>query len=282
LFVLGAFLLAAPALAQSEAQPDAATAPDATPDTTTDTAADVPAEAPPTPADFSLGEALTLDPSLIATAPAKRLRLPGYVDGSSLDVSRSDKADGSSTVTLKNPLPTGWETKLGADVAPALQPIYRIGQPLPGTDSAYNSGAAWATFGVPNLASFDARLDPNIDQSKFGTTWQHAVPIGGKMSVTLQETLSLTDSFASPAAGLPTVAGPAQFWGQENRVKFDILSTGTSFAAGVMTSSIDPVTHNTFSADQKIYGPLHVTTAVSDLGQPTASKSLSAAFKLNW
>jgi len=42
------------------------------------------------------------------------------------------------------------------------------------------------------------------------------------------------------------------------------------------------VTHNTFSADQKLYGPLHVTTAVTDVGQTTSSKSISAGFKLNW
>ena len=191
------------------------------------------------------------------------------------------KPDGSSTLTLKNPLSAGWETKVGADVAPAAPPVYQPGQPLPGAGSAYNSGAAWATLGMPNLASFDARLDPNIDQSKLGTTLQRSLPLGGHLSLTLQETLSLTDSFAGQTAGLP-VAGPPQSWGRENRVKFDILSTGTSLGAGVITSSIDPVTHHTFSADQKVYGPLHVTTAVNDIGQPTASKSLSAAFKLNW
>ena len=65
-------------------------------------------------------------------------------------------------------------------------------------------------------------------------------------------------------------------------MKFDILSTGTTLGAGITTASNDPVTHNTLSADQKLYGPLHVTTAVTDLGQPTASKSISARFKLNW
>jgi hypothetical protein len=278
LLVLGLVLAAAPALAQSETQPGAVSAPEAT----VDGPADAPADAPPLPDNFSLGDALTSDPPSFAAAPAKHLRLPGYVDGDGLDVNRSDHADGSSTVTLKNPLAAGWETKVGADVAPTPQAIYRPGQPLPVAGSGYDSGAAWATLGVPDLASFDARLDPNIDQSKLGTTLQHAVPIGGKLSLTLQETLSLTDSFAGQTAGLPITPGPVQSWGRENRVKFDILPTGTTLAAGVMTSSIDPVTHNTFSADQKIYGPLHVTTAVNDIGQPTANKSLSAAFKLNW
>jgi hypothetical protein len=48
------------------------------------------------------------------------------------------------------------------------------------------------------------------------------------------------------------------------------------------TASNDPVTHNTFSAEQKLYGPLQVTTTVTDFGQMTSSKSITAGFKLHW
>lgn len=34
-----------------------------------------------------------------------------------------------------------------------------------------------------------------------------------------------------------------------------------------ISASNDPVTHNTLSAEQKLYGPLQVTTAVTDFGQ---------------
>ena len=61
-----------------------------------------------------------------------------------------------------------------------------------------------------------------------------------------------------------------------------MLSTGTTLAAGLTSTSTDPVTHNKLSAEQKLYGPLHVTTAVSDLGQPVPNKSITAGFKLNW
>ena len=36
------------------------------------------------------------------------------------------------------------------------------------------------------------------------------------------------------------------------------------------------------SAEQKLYGPLQVTTAVTDFGQTSSSKSISAGFKLHW
>lgn len=49
-----------------------------------------------------------------------------------------------------------------------------------------------------------------------------------------------------------------------------------------ISASNDPVTHNTLSAEQKLYGPLQVTTAVTDFGQTSSSKSISAGFKLHW
>jgi peroxiredoxin Q/BCP len=54
------------------------------------------------------------------------------------------------------------------------------------------------------------------------------------------------------------------------------------YEVAYFTASNDPVTHNTFSAEQKLYGPLQVTTAISDFGQPTSSKSITAGFKLHW
>jgi len=87
-----------------------------------------------------------------------------------------------------------------------------------------------------------------------------------------------------PLMTLPSSTGPTspQVFGNEKAVKFNILPTGTTLGAGVTTASNDPVTHNTLSAEQKLYGPLQVTTAVTDFGQTTSSKSISAGFKLHW
>ena len=87
------------------------------------------------------------------------------------------------------------------------------------------------------------------------------------------------------AAPLPTTAQPSaqtEVYGNEKSVKFNIQPTGTTLAAGFTSTSNDPVTHNTLSADQKIFGPLHVTTAVTDIGEPTSRKSITAGFRLNW
>ena len=101
----------------------------------------------------------------------------------------------------------------------------------------------------------------------------------------------MTQTMAQPTGptDLPLMALPAnpapltpQVFGNEKAVKFNILPTGTTLGAGVTTASNDPVTHNTLSAEQKLYGPLQVTTAVTDFGQTTSNKSITAGFKLHW
>src|SRR5262245_10535836 len=76
--------------------------------------------------------------------------------------------------------------------------------------------------------------------------------------------------------------GSSQVFGNERAVKFNILPTATTLGAGLTSVTNDPIIHNTFSAEQKLYGPLQVTTALTDFGQVTSSKSINAGFKVHW
>jgi hypothetical protein len=247
--------------------------------------------APLTPGDSALlANALVFDPGVLATTPKKPLRLPGYRNGE-YDIDRTQKMDGSTTVVVKQPVQTEWSNSVGADLAPSTPTAYPL--PLPTErNNDMPAGAAWASVGVPNLASVDARVDPTNEQSKVGTTIKHSVPFGSRFAVTVQGTYSVTETLGQPSPGprdvplmtLPPPGAPAtqQVFGNERAVKFNILPTGTTLGAGFASASNDPVTHNTFSADQKLYGPLHVTTAVTDVGQTTSNKSITAGFKLHW
>ncbi len=246
----------------------------------------------------ALAQALSFDPATIAAPAGKALRLPSLQNSHSLDISHSDKSDGSSTMVLKQPLAndSAWDAKVGADLGLKSQANdgYRQGRPLPVVRDTGDTGAAWASLGVKNFASVDARVDPTNDQGKLGTTFKQSIPLGKNYSVTLQDSYSVTETLSAqpsapgdlPMMALPTTPGAAatapQVWGNERLAKFDVLSTGTTLAAGLNSTSTDPVTHNKFSAEQKLYGPLHVTTSVSDLGQPVPNKSVTAGFKLNW
>jgi hypothetical protein len=245
--------------------------------------------------DDQLANALTFDPATLAAgAPQRSLRLPGMPAAKGLDVSRTDNANGSGTVVLKKPLAANdWDATVGADVNLAATPpdTYQLDKPMPTATDSTGSGAAWASIGVPNVASLDTRVAAGSDQGKIGTTLKRSIPLGDRFSVTVQGTYSVTDSFSSPASGAsnqlletaPAASPAPQYvYGNEKLAKLDYLPTGTTLSAAVSSTSTDPVTHRTFSADQKIYGPLHVTTALTDIGEPTASKSIRARFKLNW
>ncbi len=255
-----------------------------------------PDETPLTPDEATtLGNALMFDSTnLVDGNLAKPLKLPSLTDAGKFDVSHTSQSDGSSAMVLKQPLiANDWDAKIGADLNLAGTPsaYARPNRPLPLLTASPDTGAAWASVGVPNLASVDARVDPTSDQGKLGTTFKQAFPVGSAVAMTLQNTFSVTQTFAPAAtapADIPLMAAPVsgppapQIWGSEKAVKFDVLATGTTFGAGIATASNDPVTHNKFSADQRLYGPLHVTTALTDLGQASAGKSISAAFRLNW
>lgn len=238
-----------------------------------------------------LRDALIFDPAALATPPKKPLHLHGSPDSMGYDVKRTEKLDGSSTVVVKQPLQTEWENSIGADFrASNTGASSAFDRPLPSTRDN-SSGAAWASLGVPNVGSVDARVDPSNEQGKLGTTLKQSIPFGGRFAVTLQNTFSVTQTLAHPMAGpdMPLMALPPstapispQVFGNERAMKFNILPTGTTLGAGMTTVSNDPVTHSTLSAEQKLYGPLQVTTAVTDFGQTTSSKSVSAGFRLHW
>lgn len=235
----------------------------------------------------ALQELLSFDSSR-AAQPLRGtpLRVPSPTS-SELNWNRTDKSDGSAAVTVKKPLPLEWDTSVGADIglppAPAL--TYQPDRPIQSAKDP-GSGAAWANVTVvPGLASVDARIDPTKEQGRIGTTLSRSLPLGSGYSITLQNSYALTDTLwgaPTPAGGGAAPGIPTQVWTNDRMVKFKILSTGTSLAAGTTNSSIDNITRNKFSAEQKLFENFNVTTSVTDVGAPSANKSITAGFKLKW
>lgn len=240
-----------------------------------------PADAPLTPEESAaLERALDFGAIDLAMGASTRpFSAPTLTHPQGLNVSRSEHADGSSTVSVAQPLPGDWNAKVGADfgVAGAPTTTYEPGKPFPGGAKDSSSGAAWASLGVTRYATVEARVSPGSEQGQLGATIAHSVPLGDDISVTLRSRYAVSDTFASAAedAAPPVLSN-------DQAVKLDIASTGTTLSAGVSADSVAPLTHNTLSADQTIYGPLHVTTAITDAGQPTSNKSVTAGFNLTW
>ncbi len=246
--------------------------------------------APAAEAPLTLEESATLERALdfdaiasTAAAPAKSFGAPDLTDPRDLDVSRSERADGSSTVTVKRPLSRDWNAKVGANLDVAADPAttYEPGRPLPGTTKNNAAGAAWASVGVTRYATVDARVEPGQDRGTLGAAVEHSVPVGDDMSVTLHSRYAVSDTLPATTP-TPGAAAPGAVLSSDQGVRLNIGSTGTTLSADVSGNNTDPVTHNTLSADQTVYGPLHVTTAITDAGEPTSNKSVSAGFKLTW
>ena len=251
-----------------------------------------PLYAPLTPEAQALREYLNFDPARsMLMMPAAPLRSATNSATPNLDWNRTDKTDGSSAVSVKRPVPLEWsssvDAKVGADfgLAPEAGTNYRLDRPLPaGKDQS--SGSAWANVTMPGFASIDARVDPSKDQSKLGTTFSRSLPVGNQYSVTLLNSYALTEQLGrtpgNGITGVGTAPAPTQVWSTDRMVKFNILSTGTSLAAGTTISTVDNVTRNKIMAEQKLFDSLSITTAVTDVGGSAPSKSISAGFKLKW
>lgn len=253
----------------------------------------IPPDAKPLTAEESakLAAALQFDPTASASQSTRSLKQYSLPQPAGVGVTRNAGEDGASTYTVKRDLPT-LNASVGADLGTGADPVpyYEPDRPISPADR--NTGAAWASVDVIDGASLNGRVDPSADQGRLATTLHHSVPIGSKLSLTLQNSGGITDSLGSSAtapAGLPmmtlpqnTDAGATQTWDDQPSVKVDVLSTGTSFSAGLARTSTDPVTHNNIAADQQVYGPLHVSTAISDVGETSESKSITAGLKFNW
>jgi hypothetical protein len=215
-----------------------------------------------------------------AAAHAGAFGAPTLAHRPALAVSRSENADGSSIVTITQPLSNAWHVKVGADidVAAAPETTYAPEKPLPGATADMPSGAAFASLGLAPFATVDARVDPGGKQGTLGATLSHAVPLCDGVALTLRGRYAVSDMMASADGG----TAPAPVLSNDQSVQLAIAATGTTLSAGVSADSSDPTTHDTLSADQKVFGPLHVTTAITDPGQPTADKRVTAGFKLAW
>lgn len=217
--------------------------------------------------------------------------------------SRTDKADGSSSLTIGRRLPTEWETKVGTDVSLAAPAGIAASENLlrGGSASDRSAGAVWGSLTMPGFrplgfdkTSVEARLDAGKDEGKVGATLSRSVPVNEDLSVTLQNSYSVRQSLATAlpsAPGVPlttapantaTAATPAPAFALDQAIRLNIDPLGTTFSAGAGSSTTDMQWHNKLSMEQKLIGPLSVTTSVEDAGTAAAKKSITAGFKRVW
>lgn len=205
---------------------------------------------------------------------------------------RTENPDGSAAVTVKRPLPTVWDTKVGVDFGlPATpSPLMTPERLVAGTSAHQSSGVAWVNTTAPALdlpfgwdkASLNARFDPVQDQGKFGTRLSRSLPLGEDMSVTMESGFAITHLRSQPLPSDLSTGQTINILDAERLAKLNFLATGTSFGAGSRKSSADDVWLNSLSAEQKLFGGLSITGTVSETLEGDTSKRLTAGFKRTW
>jgi hypothetical protein len=204
---------------------------------------------------------------------------------------RSDNPDGSSAVTVKQPITPFWDTRIGADLNVATRTPTTSSEVLAerlahDNQLSQSSGSAWAAMTAPGLGSIwdktaiEARTDPGQDQSKFGTSLSKSVPFGGNQySLTLQNGYNVTQQTLVPIFGLGT---STRIFETDQTAKLGIAETGTSFIAGQTHSTADNKWLRRFGAEQKLLGGVTITGSVSETPDGVPNRSLTAGFKHQW
>lgn len=234
---------------------------------------------------------LNTDAGLLATPRRKTITIvPTHQDLAKWN--RTENPDGSAAVTVKRPLPTVWDTKVGVDFGlPATpSPLMTPERLVAGTSAHQSSGVAWVNTTAPALdlpfgwdkASLNARFDPVQDQGKFGTRVSRSLPLGEDMSVTMESGFAITHLRSQPLPSDLSTGQTINILDAERLAKLNFLATGTSFGAGSRKSSADDVWLNSLSAEQQLFGGLSITGTVSETLDGDTNKSLTAGFKRTW
>ncbi|CAN5377025.1 hypothetical protein BH10PSE10_BH10PSE10_12440 [soil metagenome] len=205
--------------------------------------------------------------------------------------SRTDKSDGSSAVTVKQPITPFWDARIGADLNVATQTPTTSSEVLAqkiahDNQLSQSTGRAWAAITAPGVGSIwdktavEARTDPSQDQSKLGTSFSKSVPFGGdQYSLTLHNGYSVTQQTLMPGLCL---GASTRIFETDQSAKLGIAETGTSFIAGQTHSTADNKWLRRVGAEQKLFGAVTITGSVSETPEGAANRSLTAGFKHQW
>jgi hypothetical protein len=234
---------------------------------------------------------LNVDASTLTTSPASKGRVAPKA-GTSVDLSWSsqDKSNGSSALSVKQPLSSFWDARVGADMTVVRQPTTMselLAEKISnGGSEPQSSGSAWAAVTAPGVnviwdkTAIEARVDPSQEQSKLGTSLSKSVPFNEQYSVTLQNGYNVIQQGIVPVPGL--IARPSRNYETEQSAKLSIADTGTSFSAGQSLSSTDDRWLRKVGAEQKLFGGVSITGSVGETNLGTVNKSLTAGFKQSW
>jgi hypothetical protein len=234
---------------------------------------------------------LDIDASTLRDGPAAKARTARKSDGGGMDWSNRNQGNGSSAVSVKQSVTPFWDARVGADMTVAREPATMsellAEKTANGGNLPQSGGTAWAAVTAPGAGSVwdrtavEARINPNTDQSKLGTSISKQVPLGDQTALTLSNGANVTQQGGvMPLPGYTT--RPTRTYETEQSAKVELTDTGTSISAGQTLSTNDDKWLRKVAAEQKLFGGVTVSGSIGETAQGATSKSISAGFKKSW
>jgi hypothetical protein len=235
---------------------------------------------------------LNVDASTLTSGAQPKRGTAGPPVDAGLAWSSKDKPNGSADVTVKQPLWSFWDARVGADMTVAREPATLTESQLlaqkfaNGGSLPQSSGTAWAAITAPGAGSIwdktavEARVDPAQETSKLGTTISKSLPLTEQYSLTLQNGTNVTQQGIVPVPG--GAGRPARNLQTEQSAKLSVAETGTSLSVGQTLSSTDEKLLRKIGAEQKLFGGVSIRGSIGETSQGTASKSVGVGFNQSW
>jgi hypothetical protein len=86
---------------------------------------------------------------------------------------------------------------------------------------------------------------------------------------------------AAPHGPVPT-ASPTDIYSADTSARLNVLPTGTAVSVGAARSTADDKWLRTLRTEQKLFGGINVTGAISETPDGLPTRSIGAGFKRNW
>jgi hypothetical protein len=234
---------------------------------------------------------LDVDASTLGNGAAARTQSARKAADAGMDWSNRNQANGASAVSVKQSVSPYWDARIGADMTvtrePATMSELLAERTANGGTLPQSGGTAWAAVTAPGAGAVwdrtavEARVDPNGDQGKLGTSISKQVPLGDRTSLTLSDSANMIQQGGVvPVPGF--AARPERTYQTEQSARLDVTDTGTSVTAGQTLSTTDDKWLRKVGAEQKLFGGVSISGSIGETAQGTTSKSVTAGFKKSW
>jgi len=234
---------------------------------------------------------LDVDASTSREALAAKARAPKAASGDGGTTwTNNNQPNGASAVSVKEKVSPFWDARVGADMTVTHEPTTMsellAEKSANGGNLPQSGGSAWAAVTAPGAGpvwdktAVEARVNPDTDQSKLGTSISKQVPLNEQTSLTLSNGYNMTQQGMVPVPGM--VSRTERTYDTDQSAKVELTETGTSLTAGQTLSTSDDKWLRKVGAKQKLFGGVTISGSIGETAQGTTNKSVTAGFKKSW